>query len=93
MVTPCIEKKTGGMLYWTDVRFKMLLTFKALMPLLANLNSETGGSLCKTTKRFNVFQNYLLLHEVHLTDKNRETLIDIHYNEYWVVELARIRDI
>ena len=36
MATPCIES-TEGILFWTDFWFKMLLTFKAAMPLLANL--------------------------------------------------------
>ena len=37
--------KYGGILFWTDFWFKMLLTFKASMPLLANLTFRNGRFL------------------------------------------------
>ena len=45
MATPCIES-TEGFLFWTDFWFKMLLTFKASMPLLANLTFRNGAVPC-----------------------------------------------
>ena len=44
MATPYIEKYVG-ILFWTDFWFKMLLTFKASMPLLANLKFRNGRFL------------------------------------------------
>ena len=37
--------KYGGILFWTDFWLKMLLTFKASMPLLANLTFRNGRFL------------------------------------------------
>ena len=37
--------KYGGILFWTNFWFKMLLTFKASMPLLANLTFRNGRFL------------------------------------------------
>ena len=40
------SNRTGtGILFWTDFWFKMLLTFKASMPLLANLTFRNGRFL------------------------------------------------